>query len=80
MGKAMSLVSLTDVAVMLGGLSRSHAAYFARRPDFPAPVAEIGGRRLWHRADVERWFARWQTTPDGKRAMERRVERDGAPA
>jgi hypothetical protein len=75
MAKATTLVSLQDVGVILGGLSRSHTAYFARRPDFPAPVAEIAGRRLWNRRDVERWFAKWQTTPDGKRAMERRAER-----
>lgn len=54
----MRLVALADVAVLLGGVSRTRATEIVRRPGFPTPIDTVGnGRmRIWDRAEVERWI------------------------
>lgn len=49
-------VRLFDMPPILGVIQqRSHQ--LAQRHDFPAPAMAIGRRRLWLKADVERWAA-----------------------
>lgn len=55
---AMDLVALSDVARMLGGVSRSRATEITNRKGFPAPVTTVanGRLRIWRQADVEHWI------------------------
>jgi predicted DNA-binding transcriptional regulator AlpA len=43
-----------EIAEMLG-VSRPSVWRYVRRDDFPAPDAEVSGKRLWKRSAVERW-------------------------
>ena len=50
------LLDASDVAEVLGVASRNVVnVYRSRYPDFPAPVLERRGFRLWLRADIEAW-------------------------
>jgi predicted DNA-binding transcriptional regulator AlpA len=50
------LLDAGEVAELLGLASRNVVnVYRGRYPDFPAPVVERKGFRLWLRADVEAW-------------------------
>jgi hypothetical protein len=50
------LIDTGDVAELLALGSRNVVGvYRGRYPDFPAPVFERGGCRLWLRADIEAW-------------------------
>jgi predicted DNA-binding transcriptional regulator AlpA len=52
----MALVSLSEVAEMLGMTSSGAHRLIAREPTFPAPVALLTGRfRAWDRGAVEQW-------------------------
>lgn len=53
----MDLVSLTDIAELLG-MTRAGADKLVKREStFPPPVAVLTGRtRVWKREDVERWI------------------------
>jgi predicted DNA-binding transcriptional regulator AlpA len=53
----LDLVGPPEIAEIVGGSKRSVWRYIARE-DFPEPVAEVRGKRLWKRADVERWTKR----------------------
>jgi predicted DNA-binding transcriptional regulator AlpA len=52
----LDLVAIPEIAAMLHCSPRTVARY-AQRPDFPQPVAEVGGRRIWSREDVTAWAA-----------------------
>jgi hypothetical protein len=45
---------LVDMPRVLGG-TWQRCQQLAERGDFPRPAKVIGRRRLWRRADVERW-------------------------
>lgn len=45
---------LADMPPILG-LTKQRCHQLTRRVDFPAPAKVSGRRRLWLRADVERW-------------------------
>ncbi len=45
-----------EIRVRLGGLSRQRVYFLTRRPDFPAPVAELGQGLVWLADDVEAWI------------------------
>jgi hypothetical protein len=55
------LAGIAEVAEILGVSIRS-AHRYANRPDFPVPVDELAGGRIWERAAVER-FARKTAPP-----------------
>lgn len=49
------LAGLSEITAMLG-VNRRTVQRYATREDFPPPVEVLaGGRRIWRRADVERW-------------------------
>jgi len=48
------LAGLAEIAEMLR-VSRSTAARYAERGDFPAPIGRLGRGRIWRRRDVEKW-------------------------
>lgn len=54
------LAGVTEIAAMLGGLTRSRADQLSRQKGFPDPVDEIGGptrpQRVWLVKDVEAWI------------------------
>ncbi|GGM13355.1 hypothetical protein [Micromonospora yangpuensis] len=54
----MDLVALSDIARMLGDLSRTRTTEITNRKGFPDPVATVanGRLRIWRRADVDRWI------------------------
>lgn len=54
----MRLVALSDIADMLGGVSRTRATEITNRATFPAPIDTVasGKVRVWDRADVEAWI------------------------
>ncbi|SCF00075.1 hypothetical protein GA0070558_118134 [Micromonospora haikouensis] len=54
----MRLVALSDIAEMLGGVSRTRATEITNRKTFPAPLDTVasGKVRVWERAAVETWI------------------------
>ena len=48
------LIGFTELVRILDA-SRSTAARYTHRPDFPPPVEALAGGRIWRRRDVERW-------------------------
>ncbi|MFY1688824.1 helix-turn-helix transcriptional regulator [Plantactinospora sp. WMMB782] len=54
----MRLVALSDIAEMLGGVSRTRTTEITNRKTFPAPIDTVasGKVRVWNRADVEQWI------------------------
>jgi len=56
--KVMRLVALSDVAEMLGGVSRTRATEITNRDTFPAPVDVVasGRVRVWDRDAVVAWI------------------------
>lgn len=58
----MRLVALSDIAEMLGGVSRTRATEITNRATFPAPVDTVasGRMRVWARADVEAWIRQYR--------------------
>jgi predicted DNA-binding transcriptional regulator AlpA len=52
----LDLVGMSDVAKMLG-VSRSRADQLARQVDFPQPIAQLSGGRIWQRTQIEEWMA-----------------------
>jgi predicted DNA-binding transcriptional regulator AlpA len=52
----MDLVSLTDIAELLGMTRAGADKLVKRETDFPAPAVVLSGRtRAWDREAVERW-------------------------
>lgn len=66
-------VGVTEVGELLGGITPQHAWYFTQREGFPAPVRELRNGRLWDRAEVLDWYAKWRETPHGRAALGRRA-------
>ncbi|RKN23820.1 hypothetical protein D7147_01945 [Micromonospora musae] len=58
----MRLVALSDIAEMLGGVSRTRTTEITNRASFPAPVDTVasGKVRVWDRAAVEAWIAEYR--------------------
>ncbi|WP_346123297.1 hypothetical protein [Micromonospora coerulea] len=54
----MRLVALSDIADMLGGVSRTRATEITNRATIPAPIDTVasGKVRVWDRAAVEAWI------------------------
>ncbi|WBB81124.1 hypothetical protein O7606_07020 [Micromonospora sp. WMMD882] len=54
----MRLVALSDIADMLGGVSRTRATEITNRKTFPDPLDTVasGKVRVWDRAAVEEWI------------------------
>ncbi len=50
------LVGVAEIRAMLQ-VSRQRVDALTRGEDFPPPVADLQGGRIWRRADVERWAA-----------------------
>lgn len=48
------IVGAAEIAELLG-VSRQRVDQLTRRPEFPAPVAELASGRFWVRGEVERW-------------------------
>ena len=59
MGKRVdieNILSAQEVAEVLGlGLRNSITVYRGRYPDFPEPLKEWPGFKVWNRPDVTRW-------------------------
>jgi hypothetical protein len=47
-------VRIADMPEILG-VTQQRCSQLAKAANFPAPVGTVPGRRLWWRADVERW-------------------------
>lgn len=60
----MRLVALSDIAEMLGGVSRTRTTEITNRDTFPAPLDTVasGKVRVWDRAAVEKWIKRYRPT------------------
>ncbi|MET8277675.1 hypothetical protein [Micromonospora sp. NPDC005174] len=58
----MRLVALSDIADMLGGVSRTRATEITNRKTFPAPIDTVasGKVRVWDRAAVEAWIKKYR--------------------
>ncbi|MBO4165178.1 hypothetical protein [Micromonospora antibiotica] len=58
----MRLVALSDIADMLGGVSRTRATEITNRPTFPAPIDTVasGKVRVWDRAAVDGWIRQYR--------------------
>lgn len=54
------LMSIAEIRVLLGGISRQRAYQLTTRPDFPKPLAELaeGKTKIWDGADVRKWATR----------------------
>ena len=48
------------------GVSRTSAARYSNREDFPEPVESLSSGRVWRRRDVERWAAENPPGPQGR--------------
>jgi predicted DNA-binding transcriptional regulator AlpA len=48
------LVGVPEIADRLG-VSRTSVWRYIRREDFPEPVAQMSGKRIWKGADIDRW-------------------------
>ena len=56
--KRIRLVGTQEIRVRLGGVSRQRVHQITKRPDFPAPVADLAQGRVWLADDVDAWIAR----------------------
>jgi prophage regulatory protein len=50
------LMATAEIRIRLGGISAQRVYAITRRPDFPAPVAQLLAGRIWHRDEVEAWI------------------------
>ncbi len=70
--RAEDLVSQAEIAERLS-ITRQRFQQLAARPDFPAPVAAPGGRRIWLWADVHEWdVARKEALAERRRNVGRK--------
>jgi len=56
------LVGVTETAELLG-VTRQRLAVLRRRPEFPAPLAELAAGPIWRAGDLSRFAAGWQRKP-----------------
>lgn len=61
----VTVVGIGEVCDMLK-VNRATASKYARRPDFPEPVANLGRGRVWNRADIEAWGREQLPLPTGR--------------
>ena len=52
----LDLVATGDIAKLAGVGVNAVAQWSRRHPDFPAPVAETSGGKIWQREDIVRWL------------------------
>jgi predicted DNA-binding transcriptional regulator AlpA len=70
--RAEDLVSQAEIAERLS-ITRQRFQQLAARPDFPAPVASPGGRRIWLWAHVHEWdVARKEALAERRRNVGRK--------
>jgi prophage regulatory protein len=53
---ALRLMGAHEIRVRIGRISRQRVYQLARRPDFPAPVADLAQGKIWLADDVEAWI------------------------
>lgn len=71
----VDLVGVPDIASMLGVSRQRVGQLIDAYPDFPEPSAVVGGRRLWTRAQVERWAAKHAERQPGRPRKATRKEK-----
>lgn len=54
----IELVGIKEIGEM-GAMSRQQAQQLTKRPDFPAPVAELGATKVYTKASVAEFFKAW---------------------
>jgi predicted DNA-binding transcriptional regulator AlpA len=54
-----------EIRLRIGRISRQRVYQLARRPDFPAPVADLAQGKVWLADDVEAWIATRRRRPAG---------------
>jgi prophage regulatory protein len=59
------LLGFSEVMEVLG-VSRTSAARYTNRADFPAPVEVLARGRVWRRRDVDRWAKKNLPLPPGR--------------
>lgn len=60
------LLGMSQIAAMLG-VSRQRVHQLCKSyPDWPQPVATVGGRRIWTRDEIEQWLDRHPLRPLGR--------------
>ncbi|MFE9655376.1 hypothetical protein [Micromonospora sp. NPDC006431] len=52
----MELVGVSEIRVMLGGVSRQRASVIANQRNFPEPIAVLAMGKVWRKSDVEQWI------------------------
>ncbi|WP_322747242.1 MULTISPECIES: DNA-binding protein [unclassified Frankia] len=57
------LITISDVAVLLGGVSRKRADQISRRETFPAPIGTTRSGRVWDEDQVREWIREHRTQP-----------------
>lgn len=60
MSQELELMGIAEIRALLN-VSRQRADQLTRRPDFPAPMAELGMGKVWDGAAVREW-----ATKDGR--------------
>jgi predicted DNA-binding transcriptional regulator AlpA len=53
----LDLVDVPEIAKLLG-VHRRTAFRYVQRPEFPAPVVAVRGKRMWRRSAVIKWAER----------------------
>jgi predicted DNA-binding transcriptional regulator AlpA len=56
--KRLDLVGVTEIAAMLGVSRQRVDQLLKTHADFPTPVAELVGGRIWLRSEIEAWARR----------------------
>jgi hypothetical protein len=64
------VLGLSEIAELFGITERT-ALNYAKRPDFPAPLAQLNRGRVWHREDVTAWGKRMLPLKTGRPRKER---------
>lgn len=64
------LVSASDIATMLG-VALISAQRYTLRDEFPEPLGQAAGGRVWRRQDVEKWAKRTLPLRAGRPPKER---------
>ncbi|MCW3817533.1 hypothetical protein ONA91_24065 [Micromonospora sp. DR5-3] len=52
----MELVGVSEIRMMLGGVSRQRASVIANQRNFPEPIAVLAMGKVWRKSDVEKWI------------------------
>jgi predicted DNA-binding transcriptional regulator AlpA len=72
---AVDLVGIPDIASMLDVSRQRVGQLIDTYADFPEASAVVGGRRLWTRAQVERWMAKHPERQPGRPRKPNRKEK-----